>query len=86
MAKALPPPPPPREMKIKKFLTFMLSSYNVGMTQNAIQFIHIDAHAIRKVGNRQSVDGVINEAARIEGFCPHIKVPRPPIITDGISL
>jgi hypothetical protein len=56
------------------------------MIQNAIQFIHVDAHAIRKGSKRQSVDGVINEAARIDGFCQHIERPRPPIITVGLSL
>jgi hypothetical protein len=56
------------------------------MTQTAIQFIHLEAHSMKKGSKRQTVHDVISEAARVEGFCPHIETPRPPIIIDGISL
>jgi hypothetical protein len=57
------------------------------MTQ--IQFMHIETYAkeisglASNRGKKNTVDKVINEALRVEGFCSHIAAPQPAIRIHG---
>ena len=53
----------------------------------AYQFIHIENYGLTKPKkaktNKPTVDEVLNEASRKEGYTPHIAKPKPPVVLHG---
>lgn len=49
------------------------------------QFVHIDTYPLTSTKNKPSMVSIVSEAARIEGYCPHVKSPEKPILLHGIE-
>jgi hypothetical protein len=52
------------------------------------QFLRVDKFAIAAPKGKEggnNLDKVANEALRVEGFCPHVEDPKPPVLRFGVD-
>ncbi len=49
------------------------------------QLIHAEIYPITSTKYKPSMVSIVSEAARIEGYCPHVKSPEKPILLYGID-
>lgn len=47
------------------------------------QFIHIETYPLYSTKNKPSMMSIVSEAARVDGYCPHVKDPQKPILLYG---
>lgn len=50
------------------------------------QFIHVETYAnVSGKKDKSSIQSVVNESMRVEGFCPHVLEPQVPEILFGLN-
>lgn len=49
------------------------------------QFIHIETYNNSPKSGRSSMDSIVNEAMRVEGYCPHVHQPQTPEVLFGLD-
>ncbi|WP_274007511.1 plasmid recombination protein [Vibrio parahaemolyticus] len=49
------------------------------------QFIHVDTYPLVSTKQKPSMLSIVSEAARVEGYCPHVQSPERPILLFGID-
>ncbi len=56
------------------------------MIMSGYQFLHIESYAnVSTKKGKPSMQSVVNEAMREEGYCPHVEHPQPPQILFGVD-
>lgn len=49
------------------------------------QFIHVETYNNQSVSGRASMDSIVNEVMRVDGYCPHVYQPQTPEVLLGLD-